>query len=154
MTTPLWLSRSLISFLYSSSVYSFHIFLIFSASTKSPPFLSFYCAHLWAQYFQFSWRDPWCIPFCCFPLFLSIVHWRRPSCLSLLFFGTLHLVGYIFPFLPCFSLLSSTICKDSSDNHLPSCLFFFHFVKIEHFKNNSGIYKVLSKTLRKDNKRT
>jgi len=34
----------------------------------------------------------------------------------------------------------------------------FHYgrklVKIEHFKNNSGIYKVLFKTLRKDNKRT
>ena len=40
-----------------------------------------------------------------FPLFLRFVHLRKPSYLSLLFSGTLHLVGYIFPFLPCLSLL-------------------------------------------------
>ena len=32
--------------LYSSSVYCCHLFLIFSASVKFIPFLSFYCAHL------------------------------------------------------------------------------------------------------------
>ena len=37
--------------------------------------------------------------------FLCIDHWGRLSCLSLLFFGTLHSNGYIFPFLLCFSLL-------------------------------------------------
>ena len=51
-------------------------------------------------YFQFSWRDLYSSPFYCFPLFLCIVHWRRPSCLFLLFFRTLNLVGYKFPFLP------------------------------------------------------
>ena len=35
LTTPSWLSDSLQSFLYSSSVYSFHLFLISSASTRS-----------------------------------------------------------------------------------------------------------------------
>ena len=40
-----------------------------------------------------------------FPLFLCTVHWRRPSYLSLLFFETLHSTGYVFPFLPCLSLL-------------------------------------------------
>ena len=41
VTTPLWLSRSLIPLLYSSSVYSCHLFLISSASVTSLPFLSF-----------------------------------------------------------------------------------------------------------------
>ena len=39
--TPSWLSGSWISFLYSSSVYSGHLFLISSASLRSLPFLSF-----------------------------------------------------------------------------------------------------------------
>ena len=39
--TPLWLSGSWSSFLYSSSVYFYHLFLIFSASVRSIPFLSF-----------------------------------------------------------------------------------------------------------------
>ena len=36
---------------------------------------------------------------------LCIFHLRRPFYLSLLFFGTLHSVEYIFPFLLCLSLL-------------------------------------------------
>ena len=43
---------------------------------------------------------------------------------SLLFSETLHSVGYIFPFLSCFSLLCSAICKASSDNHFAFLLFF------------------------------
>ena len=39
--TPSWLSGSCRSFLYSSSVHSWHPFLIFSASTRSILFLSF-----------------------------------------------------------------------------------------------------------------
>ena len=39
--TPLWLSGSWRSFLYSSSVYYCHFFLISSASVRSIPFLSF-----------------------------------------------------------------------------------------------------------------
>ena len=38
--TPLWLSGSWRSFLYNSSVYSCHLFLISSASVRSTPFLS------------------------------------------------------------------------------------------------------------------
>ena len=37
--------------------------------------------------------------------FFCLDHWRRLSYLSLLFFGTLHSNGYIFPFLLCVSLL-------------------------------------------------
>ena len=40
-----------------------------------------------------------------FPLFPCIVHLRRLYYLSLLFSGTLHSFGYIFPFLLCLSLL-------------------------------------------------
>ena len=39
--TPSWLFGSWRSFLYSSSVYSYHLFLISSASVRSIPFLSF-----------------------------------------------------------------------------------------------------------------
>ena len=39
--TPSWLSRSWRSFLYSYFVYSCHVFLIYSASVRSLPFLSF-----------------------------------------------------------------------------------------------------------------
>ena len=39
--TPLWLSRSWRYFVYSFSVYYCHLFLIFSASVRSIPFLSF-----------------------------------------------------------------------------------------------------------------
>ena len=41
----------------------------------------------------------------CFPLFLCTDLWEKLSYLSLLFFGTLHSNGYIFPFLLCFWLL-------------------------------------------------
>ena len=41
MITPSWLSGWWRSFLYSSSVYSCHLFLISSASFRSIPFLSF-----------------------------------------------------------------------------------------------------------------
>ena len=40
VTTPSWLSRSWRSFLYSSSVFSCHRFLISSASVRARPFLS------------------------------------------------------------------------------------------------------------------
>ena len=39
--TPSWLAGSWKSFFYSSSVYSYHLFLIYSASVRSIPFLSF-----------------------------------------------------------------------------------------------------------------
>ena len=50
--TPWWLSRSLRPFLYSSSVYSYHFFLISSASVMSIPFLSFILLIV-------AWNVPW-----------------------------------------------------------------------------------------------
>ena len=100
MITPLWLSGSWRSFLYSS-VCSCHLFLISFASVRSIPFLSFILT-------IFVWNVPlvsliflkWSLvfPFYCFPLFLCIDHWVRLSYLSLIFFGTLHSDGYTFPF--------------------------------------------------------
>ena len=111
--TPSWLSGSRRSFLYSSSVYSCHLFLISSASIRSILFLS-YIEPI------FAWNVPLVsLTFLkrslAFPilLFSSIsLHWPKKfgqwgklSYFSLLFFGTLHSNGYIFPFLICFLLL-------------------------------------------------
>ena len=92
-------------FLYSSPVYSCHLFLISSASVRYIPFLSFIEAII-------AWNVPLVSliffkrsPFYCFPLFLCTDNWGRLSYLFLLFFVTLHSNGYIFPFLLCFSLL-------------------------------------------------
>jgi len=102
---PLWSSGSWRSFLYSSSVYSCHLFLISSASVRSIPFLSFivliFAWNIPLVYLVFLKRS------LVFPilLFSSISlqwsFWGRLSYLSLLFFGTLHSNGYIFPFLLC-----------------------------------------------------
>ena len=44
-------------------------------------------------------------PILLFSLFLCVDPWGRLSYCSLLFFGTMHSNGYIFPFLLCLSLL-------------------------------------------------
>jgi len=56
MITPSWLSGSLRYFLYSSSVYSCHLFLISSAYIKSIQFLSFIVP-------IFAWNVPWYLKF-------------------------------------------------------------------------------------------
>ena len=65
-------------------------------------------------------------PFYCFPLFLCIIQLGTFSYLSLLFFGTLHSVGYIFPILLCLSLLffSQVFVRASQMIILPSCISF------------------------------
>ena len=88
--TPSWLSRSWRSFLYSSSMYSYHLFLISSASVKSLQFLSFIEP-------IFAWNVPLVSP-----IFLKrslVFPWRRqwhPTPVLLL--GNSHgwksLVGY------------------------------------------------------------
>ena len=89
-------------FLYSSSVYSCHLFLISSASVRSIPFLSVIKP-------IFAWNVPlisliFLKRSLVFPilLFSSIsLHWSRGrlSYLSWLIFGTLHSNGNIFPTL-------------------------------------------------------
>ena len=68
VATPSWLSRSLRLILYSSYVYSCHLFLIFSPSVRSLSFLSFIVP-------IFAWNVPVIAPiflnrFLLFPLLL------------------------------------------------------------------------------------
>ena len=107
--TPLWLSGSWRSFLYSSSVYSCHLFLTSSGYIRSILFLSFiepnftWNVHLVSLIFLkrslvFS-----------ILLFSSIsLHWSlKKTFLSLLaILWTLHSKGYIFSFLLCLSFSS------------------------------------------------
>ena len=108
--TPSWLSGSLRSFLYISSVYSCHLFLIPSASVRPVSFL------LYVPFFVrnvplvplFFWKGSLVFPILFFPLLVCIIHLRGLSCISLLFFATLHLVEYISPYLLCLLLILSS----------------------------------------------
>ena len=102
--TPLWLSESWRSFLYSSSVYSCLIFLISSVLLVPYhfcPLLAHLCMKCSLGISNFL-EEISALPISIFsPLFLYIFHLGWLSYLSLLFFGTLHSDGYIFPFLLC-----------------------------------------------------
>ena len=130
MITPLWLSGSWRSFLYSSSVYSCHLFLISSASVGSLPFLSF-------SEPIFAWNVPlisliFLKRSLVFPilLFSSIsLHWSlRKSFLSLLaiLWNSAFKWEYLsFSPLLFTSLLFTAIYKASSDSHFAFLHFFF-----------------------------
>ena len=110
--TPLWLSGSCRSFLFSSSVYSSYLFLISSDSVRSIPFLPFIVP-------IFAWNVPFVsliflkrslvFPVLLF-LFICTDHWGRLSYLSLLFFGILHLC---IPFFFLGMVLIPSSCKMS-----------------------------------------
>ena len=128
LITPLWLSGSWRSFLYSSSVYSWHLFLISSASVRSIPFLSFIKP-------IFAWNVPLVsliffkrslvFPFLLFSSILCTDHWGRLSYPSLLFFGTLHSNGYLsFSPLLFTSLLSQLFLRPPQTTILPFCISF------------------------------
>ena len=111
-------------FLYSSSVYACHLFLISFASVRSIPVLSFIVP-------IFAWNVPLVsLIFLKIRLSHSIVflyffyvdHRGRLSYLFLLFFGTLHQMGMSFLLA---SLLFTDICKASSDSHFVFLHFFF-----------------------------
>ena len=94
------------TFLYSSSVYSwtsYSLFLLLGPCLFCP-LLCPSLHEMFPWYLQFSWRDFYSFSLYCFPLFLCTVHLRRSSYLPLLFSGTLHSVGYIFPFSLVFHL--------------------------------------------------
>ena len=121
-----------IFFLYRSSVYSCHLFLISSFSVRPRSFLSFIEP-------IFAWnvslvsliflKRSLVFPFCCFPLFLCTDCWGWLSYLFLLFFGTLHSDACIFPFLLCFSLLFfSQLCVSPPQTAI---LLFLHFFSME-----------------------
>ena len=121
--TPSWLSVSWRSFLYSSSMYSCRFFLISSVS-------ALYCAHLCMKcslgISNFLEEISSLSHFNCFALFLCTVHFGRLSYLSLLFSGTLHSFGSLFPFL-CLLLLflSQLFIRPLQTTILGIFLFFF-----------------------------
>ena len=116
------------SFLYSS-VYSCHLFLIYSASIRSIPFLSFIVP-------IFAWNIPLVLLIllkrslvfpillfsCIFALFLKKAFLSLP-----MFSGTLHSNGNIFPFLLCLSLLffSQLFVRLPLTTILPFCIYFY-----------------------------
>ena len=126
--TPSWLSRSLRSFLCSSSVYSCHLFLIASASVKSIPFLSFIEP-------IFAWNIPlvsliFLKSSLVFPI-LSIssisLHWslrKTLLCLLAILWNSAFRWVYI-PYLLFASFLFTAICKASLDRHFAILYFFF-----------------------------
>ena len=118
-----WLCRSLKSVLHSSSVHSCHLFLI--SYSMSILFLAFIACNV-LLLSPVSWRHLYSFPLYCFPIFLCIGKLGRPYSLSSLFSGTLHSVGYIFPFLLCLLSLffSQLFVKPPQTITLPSCIAF------------------------------
>ena len=146
--TPLWLSGSLRSFLYSSSVYSYHLFLISSASVRSIPFLSFIVP-------IFAWNVPLVSQIflkssLVFPFLLcsSIsLHWSLrkafSSLLAMLWDSALKSVYLSFSPLSFASLLFSVICKVSSDNQFGFFAFLFLGDGLDHcllYKSRTSIH--------------
>ena len=127
--TPLWLSGRWRSFLYSSSVYSCHLFLKSSASVRSTPILSFIKP-------IFAWNVP----------LLSLIFLKRSLVFPILLFSSISLhrslrkaflspgyslelciqmgISFLFSFAFCFSSFTA-IYKASSDNHFVFLHFFF-----------------------------
>ena len=124
--TVIWVIKA---FLYSSSVYSYYLFLISSASVRSLWFLSFIVLIL-------AWNIPVISPMflkssLVFPilLFASIsVHcsFKKAflSLLAILWNSTFSWVYLSLSPFPFPSLLSSAICKASLDNHFALLDFF------------------------------
>ena len=107
MITPLWLSGSWRSFLHSSAVFSYHLFLISSASVQSIPVLSFIEP-------IFAWNVP----------LVSLIFLKRSLVFPILLFSS-----YFFAFIteesfvifPCYSL---ELCIQMV---IPLLSFSFHF---------------------------
>ena len=106
-----------------------HLFLISSASVRCLPFLFFIVSIL-------AWNVPFISPvflkrsvfshsIVC-PPFLMHYSFKKAFMCSLLFFEILHSVGFIFPFLPRFSLLffPQLFIKPPQTTTLPSCISF------------------------------
>ena len=130
MTTPLWLSRSLSPFLYSSFVYSSQIFLISLVSVRSLPFLSIIMSIL-------AWNLT----------LITLIFLKRSLVLHILLFSSISLhCSFKKTFLSLLSvlwksafsylslspltftsLLSSAICKASSEHHFVFLHLFFSF---------------------------
>ena len=101
----LWLSGSWRSFLYSSVVYSCHLFLIYSASVRAIPFLSFIEP-------IFAWNVP----------LVSLIFLKRSLVFPILLFSSIPCTEEGFLTSPCYSL---ELCIQMGISFLFS--FAFHF---------------------------
>ena len=123
----IWVMKT---FVYSSSVYSCHLFLMSSVSVRSLLFLSFYCAHLCMKCSLHIFN------------FLEEISSLSHSIVFLYFFALITEEGFLIS--PCCSLelciqilisflfsllftslLFATICKASSDSHFAFLHLFF-----------------------------
>ena len=105
-------------------MYTCHFFLISSASLRSLPFLYFKCSLGISNFLEV-------ISSLSFLLFSSILCSLKKVYFSLQSSGTLHSVGYIFPFVLFLTLLFSAAYKSLLDNHFTfSHLFFFGFILV------------------------
>ena len=124
VTTLSWYSGSLSPFLYSSSVYSCHLFLV---SARSLPFLSFPClawnAPLLSSVFL---KISLVFPILVFSFMSLHCSFKKAFLSPFLFSGTLLSVRYIFPFLLCllFLFFSQLFVKPPQTTTLPSCIAF------------------------------
>ena len=126
--TPLWLSGSWRNFLYNS-LYSYHLFLISSASVRSIPSV-LYCAHLCTKCSLGISNFLEEISSLSHSVVSSISLHRllRKACLCLLAIlwnSAFWWVYLSFSPLPFASLLFIAICKASSENHFAFLHFFF-----------------------------
>ena len=118
------------NFVVSSSVYSCHLFLIFSAFVMSIPFLSFivpiYAWNIPLLSLSFLMRSL-VFPILLFSLSLFIVCFKKAflSLLAILWNSTFRWVYLSFSPMLFASLLFSAIHKASSDNHFAFLHFFF-----------------------------
>ena len=124
--TPSWLSGSLRSFLYSSSVYSCHLFLISFASVRFIPFV-LYCAHLCmkcslgiSNFLEEISRLSHSIVFLYFFALIAEEGFLISPCYSLEFCIQMG-ISFLFSF--AFQLPSFWFSKASSDSHCA----FLHF---------------------------
>ena len=125
---PSWLSGSIKSFLYSSSLYSCHLFWISSGFVRSIPFLLFIVP-------IFAWNGPLVsliflkrflvFPiqfFSCFFALITEEGFLISLCSSLELCNQMD--TYFLSPLPFTSLLFSAMCKASSDSHFAFCISF------------------------------
>ena len=110
-------------------MYSCYLFFVSSASVRSLPPLSFYCVHLCinAPLAPIFLKRTLVFPLQLLFLYFSALFSWEGLLISLCYSLELHSVEYIFPFLPCLSLLflPQLFCKASSDNYSAFLRFFF-----------------------------
>ena len=99
-------------------------------------------------YLEFSWCDLYSFQFYCFPLFLCIVYLKRSSyflsLLAILWNSAFSWIYHSLAPLLFNSLLSSVICKASSDNHFAFLHFFFFGMVLATASSTMLLTSVLS----------